>query len=233
MPRVHVAPVTIVVLLSIFAAPASAQAPTESGIYVVSYVEVMPSARTAMVAALKRYRDASSKESGYVRVDLLEQLGRAGHFVVLEAWKDQGSFEAHGMAAAFRQFQDALGPIRVSGYDQRPYKPLAVTSAAATGSAQAIHVVTHVDIGGGAPAQAQALEFLPRVAEESRKERGAVRFDILQHTMRVNHFTIHEIWENQAALDAHAAAQHTREYRDRVQPLSGSPVDERVFRVVE
>jgi hypothetical protein len=47
-----------------------AQVPAGSEIYAVSYVEVVQSARTAMVASLKRYRDVSSKEDGYVHVQM-------------------------------------------------------------------------------------------------------------------------------------------------------------------
>ena len=32
--------------------------------------------------------------------------------------------------------------------------------------------------------------------------------------MRANHFTVVEAWQNQKALDDHAAAAHTRQYRD-------------------
>jgi quinol monooxygenase YgiN len=71
------------------------------------------------------------------------------------------------------------------------------------------------------------------LAEASRKEPGCLRFDVLQHTMRANHFTVVEVWENQKALDAHAAAAHTKQYRGVLQPISGSPLDERVYKTVE
>jgi quinol monooxygenase YgiN len=75
--------------------------------------------------------------------------------------------------------------------------------------------------------------MLRRLAETSRQEAGALRFDVLQHAMRGNHFTVVEVWSDQSALDAHVAAPHTRSYRDTLQPISGSPVDERVFAAVE
>jgi len=197
----------------------------------VSYVDVMPSARAAMAAALKQYRDASRKEDGYVRLELLEQIGRPGHFAVVETWKDQKAFDAHGMAAPLKQFRDALQPIRLSGYDQRPYKILTVASASAAGNDQAIHVVAHVDTVGGPQADAPGL--LNRLAEASRKEQGCLRFDVLQNTTRMNHFTVIAIWQNQQALDAHDAAPHTKQYREVLQPISGSPLDERVYKAVE
>jgi quinol monooxygenase YgiN len=223
--------IALVVLLSGFSVQPQAQAPADTATYTVSYVDVMPSARAAAVAALKQYRDTSSHEDGYVRIDLLEQVGRPGHFSIVETWRDQKADDAHGMAAHVKQVRDRLQSIRVSDYDQRPYKTLAVAPATATGSSQAIHVVAHVDtIGGG---QADAPGLLTRLAEASRKERGCLRFDILQHTMRANHFTVIEVWENQKALDAHAAAAHTKQYRDVLQPISGSPLDERVYKAVE
>ena len=184
-----------------------------------------------MTAALKQYRDASRKDDGYVRFDLLEQVGRAGHFVVVETWKDQKAFDTHGTAAHTKRFRDSLQPIRVSGYDERPYKSL-TTATAGAGSSQAVYVVAHVDIAGQGP-QAEAPGMLRRLAETSRKEPGSVRFDVLQHAMRANHFTVIEIWQSQNALDAHAAAAHTKEYRDVLQPISGSPVDERVYKAVD
>ena len=199
--------------------------------YAVSYVEVMPSARAAAVSALKPYRDTSRHEDGYVRFDLLEQIGRPGHFAIVETWKDQKAFDAHGMTAHAKQVRDALQSIRLSGYDQRPYKTLTVASTTAVGNGHAIHVVAHVDtVGGG---QTDAPGILTRLAEASRKEQGCLRFDVVQHTMRANHFTVIEIWENQKALDAHAAALHTKQYRDVLQPMSGSPLDERAYKAVE
>jgi quinol monooxygenase YgiN len=207
------------------------QPSADAALYAVSYVEVLPSARAVMVAALKQYRDASRQEAGYVRFDLLEQVARPGHFAIIERWKDQQAFDAHGMTSHVKTFRDALQSIRLSDYDQRAYKSLTVGSGTVVGNTQAIYVVTHVDtVGGG---QADAPGLLTRLAEASRKEQGCLRFDVVQHTMRANHFTVIEIWENQRTRDAHAAAVHTRQYRDGLQPMSGSPLDERLFKAVD
>ena len=201
----------IVGFLSGLGVPIHAQAPAETAVYAVAYVEVMPSTRAPMAAALKQYRDTSRKEDGYVRFELLEQVGRSGHVAVVEVWKDQKAFD----------------------YDQRPYKSLTVAPARPAGNGQAVQVVAHVDIGGGAQAQADALGLLRQLADASRKEQGGVRFDVLQHAMRANHFTVVETWQSLEALHAHRSALHTRQYRDAVQPMTGSPLDERVYTAVE
>ena len=211
---------------------AGAQAPADTAVHAVSYVDVRPAARAAMVAALKQYRDASRKDEGYVRIDLLEQAGWAGHFAIIETWRDQKAFDGHAAAAHVKQYRDVLQPIRVSGYDQRPYRTLTAAAAAGGANAQTVHIVSHVDIAGQG-AQAQAPGMLTGLAERSRREAGNLRFDVLQHMMRANHFTVVETWQSQAALDAHAAAAHTKEYRDVLQPISGSPLDERLYKAVD
>jgi quinol monooxygenase YgiN len=222
---------SIVMFASGLCLPILAQAPADTTLYAVSYVDVLPSARTSIVAALKQYRDASRKESGYVRFDMLEQIGRPGHFAIIETWKDQKAFETHGKASNEKQFQDALQPVRLSGYDERPYKTLTVGPAPPAASGQTIYVVTHVDTVPAPGSDGPGL--LTRLAETSRKEQGSVRFDVLQHTMRANHFTVLEAWQGQNALDAHAAAAHTKEYRDTLLPMSGGPLDERLYKTVD
>jgi quinol monooxygenase YgiN len=215
-----------------FARQAQSPPLTSDEMHLVAYVEVMPSARPAMIAAIARYRDASAREGRDARIEAFEQIGRTGHFVILERWRDQAALDAHRMAPHTTQFREALQGIRVSGYDERPYKTLSVAPASTTSGGRPVYVVSHVDIAGpGALAEAPGL--LRRQAEDSRREAGALRFDVLQHTMRANHFTVVEGWRDQAALDAHAAAAHSRAYRDAVQPISGSPVDERVYTAVQ
>lgn len=212
-------------------APATAQAPPpQPTMYNVTYVDIMPSGGKQMVAAFTQYREASRKENGFVSFELFEMAGVPGHYVVLETWRDQAAFDAHNNAPHVKTYRDALQSIRVSGYDQRPYKVLTVGPGKPAGGN--VHVVTHVDFAG-ANATAQAPGFLTEIANQSRKDRGNVRFDVLQSSTRPNHFTVVESWQTQADFDAHAAAAHTRTYRDALTPITGSPLDENVYRRVE
>ena len=120
---------------------------------------------------------------------------------------------------------DALQPIRISDLDRRPYKTLTENPAAGSTNGQTVYVITHVDVSPSP----QVAVLLQRLAEESRRDEGNLRFDVLLHTMRSNHFTVIEAWRNRAALDNHAAAAHTKQYREELAPLLGSPLDERMF----
>jgi len=215
-------------LLSI--AVPGAQARGETAVYAVGYVDVMPSAKADAIAALKQYRDASRKDKGYVRMEFFEQAGRPGHLNIIETFANPEALDAHAAAEHTKQFRSKLDSIRLSDYDQRPYKTVTLGPPPPAASAGAIHVITHVDIGGQGT---NAPDLLQRLAEASRREPGNVRFDVLQHTMRANHFTVIEAWQNQKALDAHAAATHTRQYRDGLAPIAGSPLDERIYKVIE
>jgi len=207
-----------------------AQAPTDTTVYAVAYVDVMPAATKTAVTAFKQYREMSRKDEGFMRFEFFEQVGRNSRFAVIETWANQKALDAHAAAAHTKEFRSKLDSIRLTDYDQRPYKTVTASPAPTSTNDKATYVLTHVDIGGQGT---KAPELLKGLAEASRKEEGNLRFDILQHAMRANHFTVVEVWRNRQAQEAHAAAQHTRQFRDAVGPLSGSPLDERLYAVAE
>ena len=208
----------------------AAQAPSDTTFYSVSYVDIAPASKPAAITALKQYRDASRKDEGFERYEFFEQVGRPGHFCLIETWASQKAFDSHSTASHTKDFRSKLDPVRLSDYDTRPYKTLSLGASPSTANDRAIFVITHVDIGGQGT---NAADLLTRLAEASRKEEGNLRFDVLQHTMRANHFTIIETWQTQKAVDAHAAAAHTKQYRDGLAPIAGSPLDERLYKIVE
>src|SRR5215475_12653094 len=199
------------------------QAPTDTTFYTVSYVDIAPASKPAAIAAFKQYRDASRKDEGFVRYEFFEQVGRPGHFSLIETWSNQKAFDTHANASHTKEFRTKLDPIRLSDYDSRPYKTLSLGTPPGAANDRATFVITHVDIGGQGT---NAADLLKRLAETSRREDGNLRFDVLQHAMRANHFTVIEVWQNQKALDTHAASAHTRQYREALGPISGSPLDE-------
>ena len=209
---------------------AQPDAQADKTFYAVSYFETRSSSTKEATEALRRYRDASRKADGFVRIEFFEQIGRPGHFVVFETWRDQQAFDARD-AALQKQLLGALQSIRVSDYDQRPYKTL-TTARGSAGDGQAVYVISHVDVAPNLQTSPPG-PLLTTLAETSRKEPGNLRFDVVQHTMRANHYTVIEGWRNQQAFDAHVAAAHTRQYRDTLQPMTGSPLDERVYKGIE
>jgi quinol monooxygenase YgiN len=210
----------------LLSATLAAQTPApDATFYAVSYVETSAASTKDAATALRAFHDATVKQDGCTSVEAFEQIGRPGHWVLIETWRDQKAFDARD-ASVQQRLVDSTKAIRISGLDQRPYKTIAVAPARGAAGGGAVSVISHVDVApnpAGAP-------MLAKLAQASRQEPGNLRFDVLQHTMRANHFTVIETWRDQAALDAHATAAHTKQYRDDVLPLTGSPLDERVFK---
>lgn len=92
---------------------------------------------------------------------------------------------------------------------------------------QKLYVVTHVDIGGPALA-AEGAKLLQQFATDSVKDPGCVRFELLREPNRVNHFTIVEVWQSRQDFETHLATAHSKSFREKIQPLLGSPFDERL-----
>jgi quinol monooxygenase YgiN len=221
--------VSALLLVALPGQQAATPSPTDTRFYAVAYVEAVGSSASKAAAFLKQYRDTSAKQDGFLSIEVFEQIGRPGHFAVFEVWRDQQAFDGRD-GSTQKQLRDALQPIRVSDYDQRPYKTITLDQRRSDrGSPAHVIVVTHVDV---APNPKVAV-MLTELAEASRNEPGSVRFDVVQHTMRANHFTVVEVWRDQKALDAHVASPHTRHYRDTLQPMTGSPLDERVYRAID
>lgn len=103
-------------------------------------------------------------------------------------------------------------------------------SAQASGTRDRIYVVTHIDT---LPGDSPAAKLLQQYAAESRKDKGAVRIELYVQIGRTNHFSMVEVWENQKAFEAHEGAAHTKQFREQIQPMLGSPFDERLHQIVE
>jgi hypothetical protein len=69
-------PILLLVLLAGLGATGAAQ-DADATRYAVTYVEVMPSAAARAIDAFKRYREASTKESGFAKAELFASRGRS------------------------------------------------------------------------------------------------------------------------------------------------------------
>ena len=215
--------------------PASAQAPPppviEGPVHSVIYVEVMPTFRADGATALRRYREAVLKEDGALRCEVVVRIGQPHQLAVLEVWRDQKAFDTHRAAPSAAQLRERIQPIRNAPIDERVHAALSVGRLEPGPGGDAIYVVTHVDVIP--PRKDDAVVALKQLAEESRKDAGHVRFDVVQQTNRPNHFTVTEAWTSRAAFDTHAMTPHVRRFRDQLGPMSGSLYDERLYQSID
>ena len=118
------------------------------------------------------------------------------------------------MRHAFK-FMLALAPFWLAG------APAAHAQAAADPT---IYMVRYIEVTPAGHEQAAGL--LKKLADASRKEAGAMRFEVAQRTSPANQFITFEVWKDQAALDAHNGAAH-KQFLDAAQSVLIAPVDDR------
>jgi quinol monooxygenase YgiN len=207
---------------------AMAQAPASGTAYMVTYIEVAPSAQADAAGLLKVVAAASRKEAGNERYDVIQRIDRENQFAILEAWTDLKAAEAHVGGAALKQFKDKLKPLQVSFYDERPSNGVAAAPASAEAGKDAVYAVTHVDVTP--PNKDECIAMLKKLADDARKEPGSLQFEAWQQNNRGNHFTVTEIWKNRAAVDGHVVTASMKEFREKLGPMSGALYDERLYK---
>jgi quinol monooxygenase YgiN len=105
-------------------------------------------------------------------------------------------------------------------------------SGSAAGNDKNFYGVTHVDIAGRGEVLDRATILIREFEADSRKDAGVVRFEVLQQDGHPNHFTIFEVWQTRQDFEAHLATPHARRFREKLQPLLGSPFRESLHRLL-
>ncbi|HZK90706.1 MAG TPA: antibiotic biosynthesis monooxygenase [Stellaceae bacterium] len=217
--------------------PARAQQPATPSVYAATYFDVSPDGARKAAGMLRQFAAATRKEDGNAELTVLHEAGRPGRFAIVEGWRDKAAFEAHG--AAMKALGGRLQPLVLSPFDARPFVPLSVTgpvtgpvaAPAGAATAGAVYVLTHVDVFPAGKDEVAAM--VKQLAEDSRREVGALRFDALVWDGHPNHFHLIEAWSDRKAREAHAAADHTKAFRAKLVPFEGAFYDERLYQVVK
>jgi quinol monooxygenase YgiN len=229
--------------------------------YIVTYVEVDPSAVTKARKLIREHSAASSKDAGNLRYESLQRIGQQNHFIILEAWSDQDARNAHAKAARTLAFRKALQQLLYSPFDERAHVGLVAgdpTKEPKPGEG-AVYVFTHVDIippEQFAPCKRQVKDTGPcgndlvtQLVAAGSKGAGNLRFDALTQANRPNHMEVIEVWKSAEAQRAHTVSKAVKDFRDELSgippgsgvpsdptvllnPLTGSLYDERLYRSI-
>jgi quinol monooxygenase YgiN len=222
-PILHLAFATA--MMSLAAMPA-ARAQDEA--YMVTYLEVVPSAKGPAATLLKQLVDASRKENGALRFEAFQRTTPSNQFLILEVWKDKAAMEAHGNGAAAKTYREKMQPIALAPIDDRT--SLATSVAPNPPGKAAVVAATHVDVAP--PNRDKTVVLLKTFAEIARRSPGNLRYDVLQQTARTNHFTVVEVWKDQKSADGHELAKPTLEYRKEVGAMLGALYDQRWYKAL-
>jgi len=80
--------------------------------------------------------------------------------------------------------------------------------------------------------EAECLEYVRKLVEETRKEKGCIMYELCQSTKSANSFTFIEKWESKEALDTHSKTAHIKEYVPKINSLTVDGVAINVYTVV-
>jgi quinol monooxygenase YgiN len=201
-----------------------------SAIFLATYVDVMPSSVDQAERLLDRYREASRRDEGNLRFLVLEEISRPNRFAIVEAWRDKAALDAHVSADHTRAFRERLREIQNAPYDERVNTLLYSGQDATENRPNAVYVVTHVDVVP--PAKDQCMAMLKDMSADTAKDPGNIGYLVLQQANRGNHFTVFEKWRGMRAAEAHAMADHTRAFREKLVPIAGALYDERFYKAL-
>jgi len=233
MPKIIWAALAMAMVSTAAPAQAPAQDAADPTVFIISYIEATYAGKNQVATQLKQLRDASAKDDGLIRYEVLQRVAPTNQFMALEIWKDQQAYDAHVASAHRKSFREKAAPLLLAPIDDRQgvtvsVDPLQAAKARATGSA--IYVISHVDVGP--PNRDKIIPALKTLAESSRKDSGNLRFDVAFQKNRTNHFKIIEVWKDQKSDEAHEVTAHAKEFRNVLTPLSGAMYDQRWYKAL-
>ncbi len=212
-------------------APAPPPPPPDGPRYVVSYMEVKPTAAAEAEKLVRQFRDATRKEAGNLRAEALQRIGQPQSLRAARDVEGPGGRRRtlqrrpRPPSSATRSRRSRMRPSTTACIS-RCRSGRRVKNVKSTGAAVA--VVTHVDVIP--PQRENGTAITKQLAEDSRKEKGNLRFEAVTQVNRQNHFTVIEVWRGRKAADTHSMAAHTRAFRDKLAPATGALYDERFYR---
>ncbi len=199
-------------------------------VYIVTYFDVAPAAAQQSAAITRDYAEATRKEDGNAGFEAFEEIGRPSRFATLEIWRDKKAADAHDASTIAAGVRSKLQPLLIGGFGARPHGGLSVAAPKGQPPADALFVLTHVDVFP--TFKDQAIELVKAQAEAARKDDGNLRYDVVQWEGHPNHFTLVEVWRDRKAFDASVTTPHNKEFRGKLTPLEGALYDERLYQAV-
>ncbi len=102
-----------------------------------------------------------------MRTEVAQEMGRPTRFIVMETWKDQAAFDAHGKSTSTTDFRDKLKKVHAGPNDERIHNTLNVGANDPIAGKGGVIVASHVDVPP--PRKDDLIAALNPLADGSRK----------------------------------------------------------------
>ena len=177
-------------------------------------VKVTPENRDAVIALSKELVDSSRTDAGNIDYDLYESANDPSKLIIFETWEDQASLDVHSAAPHFTRLvpqiqEKSVMTIQVMTEEPQPDKTMRLNCMLNF-------------VGDDRDAAIEAYKW--HVAE-SLKDEGVIDFDLYLSTTDPTKMMFFETWKDQASLDAHAAAEHSKQHIENTKGLSESKLE--------
>jgi quinol monooxygenase YgiN len=118
----------------------------------------------------------------------------------------------------------ALALAGTSAYRTQAQQP-AAPAAGPVQPAGPVHVITFVDITPNNKDNGTTL--CKQYIADMRKDAGVTRAELLVQTNRPNHMMMDIVFQNEAAYEKNQGSQLTKDFKNKLVPIIGAPLDER------
>jgi quinol monooxygenase YgiN len=226
--RARVGLLGVAALAALAATGAPAQQPN-APLYATSYIEVVPAAEAIADGILRQLAEASRSEAGALAFEIARGISLTNQFVVFEAWKDRQAYEAHVVEAHTKLAMTALNAQSIAPVDTHLATQM-VGDPLQAPPTQAIYGVTHIAV---LPERSDDIfAALIEYATATRRTAGNLRYFPAREPSRLNHFSIVEVWKDQASEDAYAVAATSKAFRALLAPITGPLYDRRWYKAL-
>lgn len=177
---------------------------------VMARFDIKDSASATFVQEASNLVAQSRREPRCFSFELLHDRTQATRFAFFEVFADDAAFQQHRDAAYTVHFKSLL-PSLVSGIAEESvvYTTRAFPAPSSTGGG-AFALVVNMETQ-----PARTDEFIAEIqnnAAATRGEPGCRSFEVLREIARPTHFVLYEIYENEAAMQAHRETAHFKRY---------------------
>ena len=194
----------------------------------VTYLDFGPSFARAASQGLQAWAVVIRSQDGVGEATLLSEINRRERFALVETWAEPAQLDARVASGA--RLDPAIAAGLSASPDERIGEPFSIGPPRPSGP-RSLHVLVHVDV---VPFNLTAVgDWLKAEAEAARLAPGSLRYDIWRQLNRPNHFTVVQVWADQAAYARRVESSAARTFRDNLLTVKGALYDERRYQTLD
>lgn len=201
----------------------------DRAVYLFAYVEAAPNGQDDAADCLIEFGTLAQESEGCQYAATLQSMSRPGEFALAQAWEDMEALDGFWTSGPAKSLLHEMDGVLVAPMDIRRHFALHEAEPVLDNT-DAIHVITHVDV---VPVNEDAGRR--QVEGHTSKMIGVAGCLVAGGYAQIgksNHMTLWEVWGDAESRARHLSLAHVMSFRADLLPLSGSPYDARLFRVI-